>query len=226
MNLSGAFFMSQAGARAHARTRVGPDREHLLDHRPDRQHRAGQLRRREVRHVRADDARWRARPHRRSPKADKLHENGLNVTVNTVAPGFIETEMLDGVPEKVLEGVKKQIPFARLGRPEEIARVVHFLVRRRVVLHHGAGVGGQRRHGHVVPVGSHEALRRQRPRPAGLPLQLQRGPGLLGPRDAGAARSGGASATSRPRRRRAPRSSSESSRARTTPAPRCCATSR
>ena len=30
-------------------------------------------------------------------------------------------------PEKVLEGVKKQIPFARLGRPEEIARVVHFL---------------------------------------------------------------------------------------------------
>ena len=60
-------------------------------------------------------------------KADKLHENGLNVTVNAVAPGFIETEMLDAVPEKVLEGVKKQIPFARLGRPEEIARVVHFL---------------------------------------------------------------------------------------------------
>jgi NAD(P)-dependent dehydrogenase (short-subunit alcohol dehydrogenase family) len=60
-------------------------------------------------------------------KQEKLHENGLNVTVNAVAPGFIETEMLDGVPEKVLEGVKKQIPFARLGRPEEIARVVHFL---------------------------------------------------------------------------------------------------
>ena len=60
-------------------------------------------------------------------KAEKLHENGLNVTVNAVAPGFIETDMLAGVPEKVLEGVKKQIPFARLGRPEEIARVVHFL---------------------------------------------------------------------------------------------------
>ena len=60
-------------------------------------------------------------------KADKLHENGLNVTVNAVAPGFIATDMLEGVPEKVLEGVKKQIPFARLGRPEEIARVVHFL---------------------------------------------------------------------------------------------------
>ena len=60
-------------------------------------------------------------------KAEKLHENGLNVTVNAVAPGFIATDMLEGVPDKVLEGVKKQIPFARLGRPEEIARVVHFL---------------------------------------------------------------------------------------------------
>jgi NAD(P)-dependent dehydrogenase (short-subunit alcohol dehydrogenase family) len=60
-------------------------------------------------------------------KSEKLHENGLNVTVNAVAPGFIATDMLEGVPEKVLEGVKKQIPFARLGRPEEIARVVHFL---------------------------------------------------------------------------------------------------
>ena len=60
-------------------------------------------------------------------KSEKLHENGLNVTVNAVAPGFIETDMLEGVPDKVLEGVKKQIPFARLGRPEEIARVVHFL---------------------------------------------------------------------------------------------------
>ena len=59
--------------------------------------------------------------------SEKLHENGLNVTVNAVAPGFIATDMLEGVPEKVLEGVKKQIPFARLGRPEEIARVVHFL---------------------------------------------------------------------------------------------------
>ena len=60
-------------------------------------------------------------------KAEKLHENGLNVTVNAVAPGFIATEMLESVPEKVLDGVRKRIPFARLGRPEEIARVVHFL---------------------------------------------------------------------------------------------------
>jgi NAD(P)-dependent dehydrogenase (short-subunit alcohol dehydrogenase family) len=60
-------------------------------------------------------------------KQDKLHDNGVNVTVNAVAPGFIATEMLDSVPEKVIEKVKGQIPLARLGRPEEIARVVHFL---------------------------------------------------------------------------------------------------
>jgi 3-oxoacyl-[acyl-carrier protein] reductase len=60
-------------------------------------------------------------------KADKLHENGIGVTVNTVAPGFIATEMLDTVPEKVLDGIKKRIPANRLGRPEEIARVVQFL---------------------------------------------------------------------------------------------------
>jgi NAD(P)-dependent dehydrogenase (short-subunit alcohol dehydrogenase family) len=60
-------------------------------------------------------------------KQDKLHDNGVNVTVNAVAPGFIATEMLDSVPEKVIEKVKARIPLARLGRPEEIARVVHFL---------------------------------------------------------------------------------------------------
>jgi 3-oxoacyl-[acyl-carrier protein] reductase len=49
------------------------------------------------------------------------------ITVNAVAPGFIATEMLDSVPEKVIEKVKARIPLARLGRPEEIARVVHFL---------------------------------------------------------------------------------------------------
>ncbi len=49
------------------------------------------------------------------------------MTVNTVAPGFIATEMLEHVPEKVLDRIKAQIPVGRLGRPDEIARVVHFL---------------------------------------------------------------------------------------------------
>jgi NAD(P)-dependent dehydrogenase (short-subunit alcohol dehydrogenase family) len=60
-------------------------------------------------------------------KRDKLTDDGLNVTVNAVAPGFIATEMLSTVPEKVLDSIKRRIPLARLGRPEEVARVVHFL---------------------------------------------------------------------------------------------------
>lgn len=60
-------------------------------------------------------------------KEDKLGAGALGVTVNCVAPGFIETEMLDSVPEKVIEGIKKQIPMGRLGDPADVARVVHFL---------------------------------------------------------------------------------------------------
>ena len=54
-------------------------------------------------------------------------EGGLGVTVNTVTPGYIATEMLSTVPEKVLDGIRAKIPMNRLGEPEEIARVVHFL---------------------------------------------------------------------------------------------------
>src|SRR3954447_4949196 len=50
-----------------------------------------------------------------------------NITVNAVAPGFIETDMLQSVPEKVLDSIRAQIPLGRLGQPEEVARVVHFL---------------------------------------------------------------------------------------------------
>jgi NAD(P)-dependent dehydrogenase (short-subunit alcohol dehydrogenase family) len=48
-----------------------------------------------------------------------------NITVNAVAPGFIETDMLQSVPEKVLDSIRSQIPLGRLGKPEEVARVVH-----------------------------------------------------------------------------------------------------
>ncbi len=60
-------------------------------------------------------------------KADKLEEHGLGITVNTVTPGFVATEMLEGIPEKTMAKITSQIPLGRLCRPEEIARVVHFL---------------------------------------------------------------------------------------------------
>ena len=60
-------------------------------------------------------------------RSERLTPYGANITVNAVAPGFIETEMLDSVPEKVLDGIRAQVPLHRLGRPEEVARVVRFL---------------------------------------------------------------------------------------------------
>lgn len=60
-------------------------------------------------------------------KSGKLDCNGVGLTVNAVAPGFIETEMLDSIPEKVLDRIRSQIPLGRLGRADEVARVVHFL---------------------------------------------------------------------------------------------------
>jgi NAD(P)-dependent dehydrogenase (short-subunit alcohol dehydrogenase family) len=49
------------------------------------------------------------------------------VTVNSIAPGFIETEMVSALPEKALEKIIGQIPVGRLGRADEVARVVEFL---------------------------------------------------------------------------------------------------
>ena len=50
------------------------------------------------------------------------------ITANAVCPGYIATEMVMAVPEKVREGIIAQIPTGRLGEPEEIARCVAFLV--------------------------------------------------------------------------------------------------
>ena len=49
------------------------------------------------------------------------------VTVNAVAPGFIETDMTDALPEEQKLALLGQVPLGRLGRPEEIANVVAFL---------------------------------------------------------------------------------------------------
>jgi 3-oxoacyl-[acyl-carrier protein] reductase len=50
-----------------------------------------------------------------------------NITVNCVAPGFIDTDMTKGLPEEQQSALKTQIPLGRLGSPEDIAHAVAFL---------------------------------------------------------------------------------------------------
>ena len=50
-----------------------------------------------------------------------------NILVNAVAPGFIETEMTEQLPEDIKQGMLSQIPLAKLGQPEDIAKAVAFL---------------------------------------------------------------------------------------------------
>ena len=60
-------------------------------------------------------------------KSGKRSDDRIGITVNTVTPGLITTEMTAAIPEKVMEKLTSQIPVGRAGRPEEVARVVHFL---------------------------------------------------------------------------------------------------
>jgi len=50
-----------------------------------------------------------------------------NITVNAIAPGYINTELLAGTPEKVMESILSKIPVGRLGTVEEVSRIVTFL---------------------------------------------------------------------------------------------------
>jgi 3-oxoacyl-[acyl-carrier protein] reductase len=49
-----------------------------------------------------------------------------NILVNAIAPGFITTEMTDSLPEELKEAMLKQIPLAKLGQPEDVAKAVAF----------------------------------------------------------------------------------------------------
>lgn len=56
------------------------------------------------------------------------HEMGRRaIRVNAIAPGFIQTDMIDRLNPKVIEGAVERIPLRRLGRPDEIAPMVRFL---------------------------------------------------------------------------------------------------
>jgi acetoacetyl-CoA reductase len=56
-----------------------------------------------------------------------LETASKGITVNTVTPGYITTEMTAAVPDNVMENIIARIPVGRLGEPGEVARVVEFL---------------------------------------------------------------------------------------------------
>jgi NAD(P)-dependent dehydrogenase (short-subunit alcohol dehydrogenase family) len=58
--------------------------------------------------------------------AKELASKGI--TVNAVAPGFIETEMVESIPEKVRNRLLEQVPLRRFGTADEVARAVIYLV--------------------------------------------------------------------------------------------------
>ena len=56
-----------------------------------------------------------------------LEVGSRNITVNCIAPGFIDTDMTKSLPEDVVTNMLKQIPLARFGNPEDVAAAVAFL---------------------------------------------------------------------------------------------------
>jgi 3-oxoacyl-[acyl-carrier protein] reductase len=60
---------------------------------------------------------------------------GRDVTVNSVAPGFIDTEMTQELPEEIRQAILARIPMQRMGRPEEVADAVVWLATRAGYVH-------------------------------------------------------------------------------------------
>jgi acetoacetyl-CoA reductase len=60
-------------------------------------------------------------------KALALESAAKGITVNVICPGYIETDMTGQMKQEVLESIIRQIPAARMGRPEEIAEITAFL---------------------------------------------------------------------------------------------------
>ncbi len=61
-------------------------------------------------------------------KSLALESARYNITVNTIAPGYIDTDMVRAIPEEILSNIINAIPVGRLGKPEDIVRAVEFLI--------------------------------------------------------------------------------------------------
>jgi acetoacetyl-CoA reductase len=61
-------------------------------------------------------------------KSLALESSRKNITVNAIAPGYIETDMTNQIAPEIRKEIEKTIPMSRFGKPEEIARAVVFLV--------------------------------------------------------------------------------------------------
>jgi 3-oxoacyl-[acyl-carrier protein] reductase len=80
-------------------------------------------------------------------KSLALELTGREILVNSIAPGFIDTEMTDELPEEIKRDILARIPQGRMGKADEIADVVAFLATRGsyingTVLHVNGGMYG------------------------------------------------------------------------------------
>jgi acetoacetyl-CoA reductase len=79
-------------------------------------------------------------------RALALESAAKGITVNAICPGYIETDMTASMPKEILDGIIRQIPAARMGKPQEISDLVVFLASDQAAFINGATMtinGGQ-----------------------------------------------------------------------------------
>ena len=113
-NLKRGIQLPQSGDASHDEAALWTHYQHILRCRGAWESGTGELCRGQSRRHRSDQI-----------SREELASRGI--TVNAVAPGFIDTDMTRELPEDMREGLLGGIPLARLGQPEEIAGVVTFL---------------------------------------------------------------------------------------------------